>query len=726
MTEQNQAVISRLSAEFNSLSSQFARVSGDLTELHTVLAALEAPVSAPETPEKPESATEPRPVSQSQPASQPQPAPQPRPAPQAGPAPQQYGPGPGPQQGPGSPWSQGAPGPRAYVGQPQRAPYPSWMQPAVAARPVAPGAARPVDPGAARPVASGRPVGPYAPGAAPLLPPPPGGRGPAGPPPPTKPSLWQRMTADPGGGLIGKILAVAGVAVTLIGVVMMLVLAAQAGILRPEIRVAAGAVLAAVLVIVAVRMADRPGGRVGAIALSATGIAAAYFDVVAVTRFYDWLPDYGGLLLAGLVTFGGLLLARRWDSQHLGLLVLIPVFILAPVLTEGPSLLLVGFMLAMAIGSFPVQLGKDWVLLHAARVTASTATLLAWIAASAGHSESHVVLATTAIVGNAVFGVATAAILARKSSLPQLTALLGCATVVPVVFSPIALDRWVAAVIIGSVAALILALVLFDRRLPSVPRRIYGAASAVTAVIAAVVAFEGPVLAPVLLAMSIVIAVAGRSDLVARVIAALIGLFGGIGFLAISPPNQLTVSTDIETPVAASIVVGSALAVAAIWLNLWAWYRASTDGPSAENVQAFGIIAALGSLYAVTALTVTAGVAIGGTEGGFLGGHMAATICWMGVAATLLIISISIAKGRRRFGGISRNVAVGAGLGLTAAAVAKLFLFDLATLNGIFRVAVFIVVGLILLAVGAGYARALGSSAAAEGGPDNTPVGAQP
>ena len=36
--------------------------------------------------------------------------------------------------------------------------------------------------------------------------------------------------------------------------------------------------------------------------------------------------------------------------------------------------------------------------------------------------------------------------------------------------------------------------------------------------------------------------------------------------------------------------------------------------------------------------------------------------------------------------------------------MAKLFLFDLGTLDGIFRVAVFIVVGLVLLGMGAGYA----------------------
>ena len=46
-------------------------------------------------------------------------------------------------------------------------------------------------------------------------------------------------------------------------------------------------------------------------------------------------------------------------------------------------------------------------------------------------------------------------------------------------------------------------------------------------------------------------------------------------------------------------------------------------------------------------------------------------------------------------------------MALVAAAMAKLFLFDLGTLDGIFRVVVFIVVGLVLLGMGAGYARIL-------------------
>ena len=85
-------------------------------------------------------------------------------------------------------------------------------------------------------------------------------------------------------------------------------------------------------------------------------------------------------------------------------------------------------------------------------------------------------------------------------------------------------------------------------------------------------------------------------------------------------------------------------------------------------------------VYAVTAFTVTAGVLVGGTGGGFLAGHMAATICWIGIAAALFVYAL-------RRAGRERTAPITAGLALTAAATAKLFLFDLATLDGIFQVA---------------------------------------
>jgi uncharacterized membrane protein len=71
----------------------------------------------------------------------------------------------------------------------------------------------------------------------------------------------------------------------------------------------------------------------------------------------------------------------------------------------------------------------------------------------------------------------------------------------------------------------------------------------------------------------------------------------------------------------------------------------------------------------------------------------------MTTAATLLWYA--------RHNGSTRALTLTAGLVLVAAAVAKLFLFDLAALDGVFRVIVFIVTGLMILTLGSVYAKSL-------------------
>ena len=313
-------------------------------------------------------------------------------------------------------------------------------------------------------------------------------------------------------------LAVAGVAVTLIGVVLLLVLAAQAGILRPEFRVAAGAVLAGALVAAACWLYARPGGRVGAIALAATGVAAAYIDVIAITTIYDWVAAPVGLAIAAVIGGGGLTLARRWDSEHLGVLVLVPLIVLAPVVTDGITLLLVGFMLALSAASLPVQLGKDWIWMHArasrrapcrcswrcSRCTSTIAQDL-WLAGACG------VAALLAIVG--------ALILLPRTGNRVAMALLTAAGVLPVLCVVLAVDRVVAALMAAALSAALLAIVLIGDRLTGVAgavRQIWSALSAISALIAVTVAFDGEVAGPVLLAMAVVVAVAGRRDDIAQ------------------------------------------------------------------------------------------------------------------------------------------------------------------------------------------------------------------
>ncbi|QPG68712.1 DUF2339 domain-containing protein [Mycolicibacterium mucogenicum] len=499
-------------------------------------------------------------------------------------------------------------------------------------------------------------------------------------------------------GWIGKALAAAGVAVTLIGVALLLVLAAQAGLLRPEFRVGAGAVLAAGLVVGATRLKTRPGGTVGAVALAATGIAAAYIDVVAVTTIYEWLSAPVGLVLAAVIGGGGLTLARRWDSQQLALLVLVPLAVLAPVVADGVSLLLIGFMLALSAASLPVQIGKDWVAMFVARTAVCTFPLLVALASATFGTHRNPGLAA-ACAAAAVLAVVGALILLPKTVNRSLLALATAGGAVPVLFVTAVVRPLIAASIIAAVAAVFLAIVLAGNRLPGVVdvvRRIWAATAAVCALVAVLVAFDGRTGSAVLLAMSVVVAVAGRRDAIARWVAAGFGAVGGAVYLSYSPPDLLFRAVELNTHSAVSTIVSSILAVGSAVAVVWSWAGRRDD----DEVRLMWAGAVVVAAYASTMATVTAGVLIGGVKGGFFAGHMVATIGWIAVAAALFGYA---ARGPKA----QRSLPIGGGLALVAAAMAKLFLFDLGTLNGMFRVAVFIVVGLVLLAMGTGYARLL-------------------
>jgi uncharacterized membrane protein len=496
-------------------------------------------------------------------------------------------------------------------------------------------------------------------------------------------------------GWIGKLLAVAGVAVTLIGVVLLVVLAAQAGILRPEVRVAAGAALAVALVSAATWLHARSGGRVGAIALAATGIAAAYIDVIAVTTVYKWVSAPLGLTLAAIVGGGGLALARRWNCEHLGVLVLVPLLVLAPVVTDGITLLLVGFMLALSAASLPVQLGKDWIWMHCARIAAATWPLLvALVAVSFGDGRDGWLAGACGIA--AVLALAGALLLLPRTGNRILMALLTVVGVLPVLCVTLAVGHVLAALMAAALSAAVLGIVFVGGRLAGVDdtvRRIWTALSAIAALIAVLVAFDGHIAGPVLLAIALVVASsakAGRRAAVARWVALGFAVVGGGFYLSYAPPRTLSHATNLSTAVALSTLGASILLIALATVTVWSMDR---DGVA-------WAVAAVITVYAVTTFTVTAGVLIGGDGRGFFAGHMAATICWIAMAAALFGYAARVAR-------TDRSLPVAGGLALVAAATAKLFLFDLGTLDGIFRVVVFIVVGLVLLGMGAGYARLL-------------------
>ena len=125
-----------------------------------------------------------------------------------------------------------------------------------------------------------------------------------------------------------RVLAVAGAVITMAGVAMFLVLAAQRGWFGPGAgrrRSRAGGRRSSVSGSGAAWPTDGREAAVGSapVALVATGAAAAYLDVVAVTSGYGWIPPVPGLVLAGRRRHRRAAPGSRWGSELLAVLLVL-------------------------------------------------------------------------------------------------------------------------------------------------------------------------------------------------------------------------------------------------------------------------------------------------------------------------------------------------------------------------------------------------------------------
>jgi uncharacterized membrane protein len=151
--------------------------------------------------------------------------------------------------------------------------------------------------------------------------------------------------------------------VTLLGVVLLLALAAARGWFAPPVRVMSGAVFGLALVGLGMRLHRRVTARTGALAATGTGIATLYLVVAAATALYRYLPVPVGLLLALLAAAGGLALADRWRAVLLGCGTVVGAALLAPVVTERPTPLLVALVLVLQVAATAVALRRRWPVL---------------------------------------------------------------------------------------------------------------------------------------------------------------------------------------------------------------------------------------------------------------------------------------------------------------------------------------------------------------------------
>lgn len=528
-------------------------------------------------------------------------------------------------------------------------------------------------------------------------------------PPPTRPvrppalTLWQRLGRDGAGS---RLLAWAGGVVTLAGVVLLLVLAIQRGYLGPLPRVLLGAGLGLALTGIGLRLHRNPAARVGAYALAATGIAVLYLDVVAATTLYGFLPPVAGLLTGLVVAGGGIALAGRWSAQPFAVFVVVGCALCAPFLAGGDVALLLGFLLVLKVATTPVQLRRRWrVLGLAAGLPPILASLVGIVFVREGGNGLDPTTAALLCLATSVLVLAAATVTdsLRPGDDAALTLLL--LSPAPAMVAALLLPRAGAALLPGVVGVLLVGVWVLHRFGPLSPRFALaaGGAGALAVLQATATAVDGAARPVVILGEALLLTLLATRlrDRETLVPAAVFGVTGLLLALVFTLPPAMLVAPPRREPTAGELVASGlgglllgALAIA-FCLALVRFGVLPEDGHGPHGWTTAGVLV----LYGAAAAVLSVGLLISPDRTGFLVGHVLVTVSWTFGALVLLLRGIDSVPLRV------------AGLALVAAALGKLVLFDLASLDGIARVAAFLVAGLVLLAAGARYARLVSARA---------------
>ena len=482
---------------------------------------------------------------------------------------------------------------------------------------------------------------------------------------------------------------------TLVGVLLLLVLAVQRGYVGPVPRLVLGAALGSALLGIAVRVHRIPDSAAGAQALAATGLAVGYLDTIAASAYYRFLPVPAGLLIGLAIAAVGVGVALLWDSQLLATFVVLACAASAVALARDVTLL-VGFLLVLQIAAGVAVQQRRWTKPAVAAAVPGTLAVVADTLVTHVGGRHAGTVAALCLVTTVVQTLLATAVARHRTQLG--IGLLVTASIPTLIAAPL-VTRLQGVALAAGLGALLAGLwaLARSRRLPA------GFADAAAAVglaglfEATCIGFTGDArtLAVLLAASLLAVGAAALRHVPMLAGAALFGAAGlalalgdglPVSYLTIAPAASVPTSTIVTAAATGLLLAAAALSVCAA-----AGRVVAGDDPAAAHSRwsAAGMIA----LYGVSATILSAGLAISPDERGFLVGHMLVTLSWTLGALVLLL---------RYTDSVPSRVA---GLALVGAALAKLLLFDLASLSGIPRVLAFLGAGLVLLVAGARYAR---------------------
>ncbi|WP_290059637.1 DUF2339 domain-containing protein, partial [Amycolatopsis solani] len=385
-------------------------------------------------------------------------------------------------------------------------------------------------------------------------------------------------------GAGSRVLAWVGGAVTLLGVVLLLVLAVQRGWLGPLPRVLVGAAFGLALTGTGVWLHRKPAGRTGAFALAATGIATLYLDAVAATTLYEFLPVLAGLAAGLAITVGGLLVAVRWESPLLAAAVVVGCVVCAPMITRGFTPELVTFLLMVQLATTPVQLRRDWSSLTLA---AGIPPLFASVISTAVVGQGGGWANTAAAGGAGVAGIVLALIvLRRRENDPAALSVLATA-VLPTLIAALLLPKPQAVPITAGAGVLLLAVWAARRFWPGVAGQLAGLAGLLAILQATVTQFDGAARAGVLLGealLLVVAAVAGRNRFALGAALGFATVGGLLGvFFDVTPALLIVPRTRSAAELAGALAVAALILAVSVALP-WAAARLSVFRGPADDL----------------------------------------------------------------------------------------------------------------------------------------------
>ena len=553
--------------------------------------------------------------------------------------------------------------------------------------------------GAGRPQAQARPAAPPPPAPRPTSPPPPAAARREAAPRSAVPTL------DLEALLGGRVLAWIGGSAILLGVVFFLVIAIRRGWIDEPTRTALAFLGSTALLVAGVWLYERRGQTPAALAAVASAISALYATLVVATQLYELVSPEVGLAAAALVGAVATTLAVRWASPLVAALGIVGA-LLAPVLvdagTSGVALAFMALALSAAVG---VLLWQRWDWLAVGAFLVSVPQLLAWIGDA---YEERLVLTLAVLLGFwALYVVAAVGYELRVASpkrLPVSSWLLLLANVLLVagtgyfVLEETGHGDAATAWVLGVAAAHILlgAFALRQALNREIGSLLVAAGLALSAIGFADV-LHGPVLVAGWAVHAVVLAWLARrapahenarfgSDSMRLIVASAGYLALAYGHIVLfeAPLNALRQGVD-DLPRALVALAVTALASIAV---------ARLHRPTLEWT---GALEALG----VAAVVYLASIAIvdlcGATAAGEprQAGQVLLSGFWSVTGLVAVVYGLLRDDRRSRLGGLA----------LLGLAIAKVFVYDLAELEELYRVLSFIALGLLLLAGAFAYAR---------------------